>query len=55
MALEAGFTAVAAVIAGTVAVLGTGWPRYTVIALLAFGMGIRNASVQRRAWAAPTE
>jgi uncharacterized membrane protein YoaK (UPF0700 family) len=46
VALEAGFIAVAAVIAGTVAVLGTGWPRYTVIALLAFGMGIRNAAVQ---------
>jgi uncharacterized membrane protein YoaK (UPF0700 family) len=47
VALEAGFVAVAAIIAGTVAVLGTGWPRYTVIALLAFGMGIRNAAVQR--------
>jgi uncharacterized membrane protein YoaK (UPF0700 family) len=45
--LEAGFTAIAAVIAGTVAVLGAGWPRYTVIALLAFAMGIRNAAVQR--------
>ncbi|HEY1652976.1 MAG TPA: YoaK family protein [Acidimicrobiales bacterium] len=45
--LEAGFTAAAAVIAGTVAVLGAGWPRYTVIALLAFAMGIRNAIVQR--------
>src|SRR5579859_736421 len=29
--LEAGFTVVAAVIAGSVAVLGAGWPRYTVI------------------------
>jgi uncharacterized membrane protein YoaK (UPF0700 family) len=45
--LEAGFTAVAAVIAATVGVLGTEWPRYTVIAMLAFAMGIRNAAVQR--------
>jgi uncharacterized membrane protein YoaK (UPF0700 family) len=45
--LEAALTAVAATIAGTVAVLGAGWPRYTVIALLAFAMGIRNAAVQR--------
>jgi uncharacterized membrane protein YoaK (UPF0700 family) len=45
--LEAGFTVVAAVIAASVAVLGVGWPRYTVIALLAFAMGIRNSVVRR--------
>jgi uncharacterized membrane protein YoaK (UPF0700 family) len=45
--LEAGFTVVAAVIAGSVAVLGAGWPRYTVIAVLAFAMGIRNSVVRR--------
>ena len=45
--LEAGFTVVAAVIAGSVAVLDAGWPRYTVIALLAFAMGIRNSVVRR--------
>jgi uncharacterized membrane protein YoaK (UPF0700 family) len=47
VALEAGFTAVAAVIGGTVAVVGVGWSRYTVIALLAFSMGIRIAVVRR--------
>jgi uncharacterized membrane protein YoaK (UPF0700 family) len=45
--LEAGFTVVAAVIAAGVAVLGAGWPRFTVIALLAFAMGIRNSVVRR--------
>jgi uncharacterized membrane protein YoaK (UPF0700 family) len=45
--LEAGFTVVAAVIAASVAVLGAGWPRFTVIALLAFAMGIRNSVVRR--------
>jgi uncharacterized membrane protein YoaK (UPF0700 family) len=45
--LEAGFTVVAAIIAATVAVLGAGWPRYTVIAVLAFAMGIRNSVVRR--------
>jgi uncharacterized membrane protein YoaK (UPF0700 family) len=45
--LEAGFTVVAAVIAASVAVLGAGWPRYTVIAVLAFPMGIRNSVVRR--------
>ena len=44
--LEAGFTVVAAIIAGTVAVLSTGWPRYTVIAVLGFAMGIRNSIVR---------
>lgn len=45
--LEAGFTAVAAAIAASVAVLDAGWPRFTVIALLAFPMGIRNSVVKR--------
>jgi uncharacterized membrane protein YoaK (UPF0700 family) len=45
--LEASFTVGAAVIAASVAVLGAGWPRYTVIALLAFAMGIRNSVVRR--------
>lgn len=45
--LEAGFTVAAAVIAASVAVLGAGWPRYAVIALLAFAMGIRNSVVRR--------
>ena len=44
--LEAGFTVVAAIIAGTVAVLSTGWPRFTVIAVLGYAMGIRNSVVR---------
>ena len=47
MAIEATGTAAAAVIAGTVPALGTGWPRFTVIALLAFAMGTRNSAVRR--------
>jgi uncharacterized membrane protein YoaK (UPF0700 family) len=47
VSLEAAFTAVAAVIVASVAVLDAGWPRYTVIALLAFAMGIRNSVVRR--------
>ena len=45
--IEAGFTVVAAIIAGTVAVLSTGWPRYTVIAVLGFPMGVRNSVVRK--------
>ena len=47
VSLEAGFTVVAAIIAASVAVLGAGWPRFTVIAMLAFAMGIRNSVVRR--------
>jgi uncharacterized membrane protein YoaK (UPF0700 family) len=47
ISLEFGFTAVATIIAATVAVIGAGWPRYTVIAVLSFSMGIRNSVVRR--------
>src|SRR6185437_715080 len=47
MTMEAAFTVVAALIAATVSALGTGWPRYTVIALLAISLGARNAAVRR--------
>ncbi|HVT42221.1 MAG TPA: YoaK family protein [Acidimicrobiales bacterium] len=47
MTMEVGLTVVAAVIAASVAVLGSGWPRYTVITLLALSMGARNAVVRR--------
>jgi len=47
MTIEAACTATAAVIAGTVSAIGTGWPRFTVIALLAFGVGLRNTAVRR--------
>ena len=46
MVIEAGCTSAATVVSGTVAAIGTGWPRFTVIALLAVGMGIRNAAVR---------
>jgi uncharacterized membrane protein YoaK (UPF0700 family) len=39
--------AIAAVIVASVTGIGTGWPRYTVIALLSFAMGVRNATVRR--------
>ncbi len=47
MAMEATLTALAAVVAGTVPAVGTGWPRFTVIALLALSVGARNAAVRR--------
>jgi len=47
MTMEAAFTAAAAVIAGTVPAIDAGWPRFTVIALLAFAVGLRNAAVRR--------
>src|SRR5271165_7198652 len=47
MALEAACTAVAAVVAATATSVGTGWARFAAIALLAFGVGLRNAVVRR--------
>ena len=49
IAIEASLTVVAAVLAGTQADIGSGWPRYTLIALLAFAMGTRNSAVRRLA------
>jgi uncharacterized membrane protein YoaK (UPF0700 family) len=49
MTLEAVCTAAAAVVAGTVAVIGAGWPRYAIITLLAFALGARNSAVRRLA------
>jgi uncharacterized membrane protein YoaK (UPF0700 family) len=46
VSVEATFTVVAAIIAASVAVLSTGWPRYTVIAVLGFPMGVRNSVVR---------
>jgi uncharacterized membrane protein YoaK (UPF0700 family) len=46
---EAALVGVAAVIASQVAHVGTGWPRYTVIAFLALAMGIRNSVIRRLA------
>ena len=47
MTIEATVTAVATIIAGTVTAIGSGWPRFVLIALLAFTMGIRNTAVRR--------
>jgi uncharacterized membrane protein YoaK (UPF0700 family) len=47
MMIEALCTAAAAVVAGTVPAIGTGWPRFTIIALLAAAMGLRNSAVRR--------
>ncbi len=46
LVFEATFTVVAAIVAAAVPAIGSGWPRFTVIALLAFAMGVRNAAVR---------
>jgi uncharacterized membrane protein YoaK (UPF0700 family) len=47
MAVEAGLTLTAALVAAVVGGIGTGWPRFSVIAILAFTVGTRNAAVRR--------
>ena len=47
MVIEAACTAAAATVAGTMPAVSSGWPRYTVIALLAGGVGLRNSAVRR--------
>ncbi len=49
MTTEALATGVAAVIAATVTGVSSGWPRFTVIAVLALGMGVRNSTIRRLA------
>jgi len=49
MGTEACFVATAALIAALAVTVATGWARYVVIALLAFAMGVRNATVRRLA------
>ncbi len=50
MVMEGTFAAAAAVVsASTGGVIGSGWARYTVIALLAFAMGVRNSTLHRLA------
>jgi uncharacterized membrane protein YoaK (UPF0700 family)/predicted GNAT family acetyltransferase len=49
MATEAVFVGAGAVVAFAVPAVGHGWPRYVVIALLAFAMGVRNATIRRLA------
>lgn len=47
MSAEAVATAAGAAVALAVPHVASGWPRFTVIALLAFGMGVRNATIRR--------
>jgi uncharacterized membrane protein YoaK (UPF0700 family) len=47
MVIEAACTTTAAIIAGSVPAIGSGWPRYVVLALLAGGVGLRNSAVRR--------
>jgi uncharacterized membrane protein YoaK (UPF0700 family) len=47
MTIEALLTGAAAIVAALSPTIGTGWPRFTVIALLAFTMGVRNSAVRR--------
>ena len=47
MVLETVLVAVSAVVAATVSDVGVGWPRFTVIALLAFSLGVRYTAVRR--------
>jgi uncharacterized membrane protein YoaK (UPF0700 family) len=49
MATEAILVGAAAVVAYLASTVGTGWGRYTVIALLAFAMGVRNAVIRHLA------
>jgi uncharacterized membrane protein YoaK (UPF0700 family)/predicted GNAT family acetyltransferase len=49
MATEAVFVGAGAAVAFSVPAVGHGWPRYVVIALLAFAMGVRNATIRRLA------
>ncbi len=48
MAIEGLLTGATAVVGATApAPVGTGWPRYTMIGILAFAMGVRNSTVRR--------
>jgi uncharacterized membrane protein YoaK (UPF0700 family) len=47
MVLETVLVAVAAVMAAAVSDVGVGWPRFTVIVLLAFSLGVRLSALRR--------
>ncbi len=49
MTTEAVATAAAAGVAFGVTTTSAGWPRFTIIAVLAFGMGMRNSTIRRLA------
>lgn len=49
MTTEAVATGTAAAVAFAVTSVSVGWSRFTIIAVLAFGMGVRNATIRRLA------
>jgi len=49
LGVETTLTVAAALVAALVGGVGSGWPRFVVIALLAFAVGTRNAAVRRLA------
>ncbi|HEX2320236.1 MAG TPA: YoaK family protein [Streptosporangiaceae bacterium] len=49
MTTEAVVTGAAAIVAAVVSTASQGWPRFTIIAVLAFGMGVRNSTIRRLA------
>ena len=49
MTTEAVATGTAAAVAFAVTSVSVGWARFTIIAVLAFGMGVRNATIRRLA------
>ncbi|MGH9097134.1 MAG: YoaK family protein [Acidimicrobiales bacterium] len=49
MAIEGALAGAAAVVASSTSTIGSGWPRYAVIVLMAFAMGVRNSTIRRLA------
>ncbi len=49
MAIEGVLAGGAAAVAASTSTIGSGWPRYAVIVLMAFAMGIRNSTIRRLA------
>jgi len=49
MAIEGVLAGGAAAVASSTSTIGSGWPRYGVIVLMAFAMGVRNSTIRRLA------
>jgi uncharacterized membrane protein YoaK (UPF0700 family) len=49
MVIEGVLAGGAAVVASSTSTIGSGWPRYAVIVLMAFAMGVRNSTIRRLA------
>jgi uncharacterized membrane protein YoaK (UPF0700 family) len=49
LAIESGLMCGASVVAWTAASVSSGWARYVLIVMLAFGMGVRNSMIRRLA------